>query len=230
MKRLASPKVPQWFSASIPIRLQMRNDLHLARKAWHMFMGLLVVAVYMAGVSKMTGIFILSFVLGINVMVEAIRLRNPAVNDLVLRYWGPIMRTSEINRFSGTPYYVASAIIAIAVFPKPIAALSILYLACGDPIASVFGISYGHKSVRLANGKSLIGSLAGTLTCALVTVVFLRTMYLGSLSADQVRWLTLFGAIAGGGAELLPLEVDDNFSIPIVSGFALWLGFIALGL
>jgi dolichol kinase len=42
--------------------------------------------------------------------------------------------------------------------------------------------------------------------------------------------LSLVGGIAGGTAELLPLEVDDNFSIPVVSGFVLWLTFIVLGL
>jgi len=42
--------------------------------------------------------------------------------------------------------------------------------------------------------------------------------------------LTVMGGLAGGGAELLPLEVDDNFSIPIVSGFVLWLAFILLGI
>jgi dolichol kinase len=31
-------------------------------------------------------------------------------------------------------------------------------------------------------------------------------------------FISLAGGVAGGGAEMLPLEIDDNFSIPVVSG------------
>ena len=81
--------------------------------------------------------------------------------------------------------------------------------------------------MRLASGKSLIGTLAGTVTCAIVTFIFLTNL---QLSDGVVLTLTAIGGLAGGTAELFPLEVDDNFSIPIVSGFVLWLAFILLGI
>jgi len=40
--------------------------------------------------------------------------------------------------------------------------------------------------------------------------------------------VVLLGGFAGAVSELLPLELDDNFTIPVVSGFILWLGFIAM--
>jgi dolichol kinase len=36
---------------------------------------------------------------------------------------------------SGTVFYVLGCFIAVTFFPKPIALLSISYLACGDPVA-----------------------------------------------------------------------------------------------
>ena len=49
----------------------------------------------------------------------------------------------------------AAALLTIAIFPKPIATLSILYLALGDPIASLFGILYGGKGPRFrAEGRA----------------------------------------------------------------------------
>ena len=40
----------------------------------------------------------------------------------------------------------------------------------------------------------------------------------------------LLGGLIGGTVEMLPLDVDDNFSIPVVSGFAMWLLFIVMGI
>lgn len=208
--------------------LHLRSDLHLVRKVWHMFMGLLVVAVYEGlDISRTMGVVILGSVLGLDLLVEMTRLRVPAFNDLVIRYWGLVMRSCERQKLSGVPYYLAASILAVGIFPKPIAVLSILYLAFGDPIASLFGILYGSKSIKIANGKSLVGSTAGVVTCALVTLVFLSGLH---LPTSTLLALTAVGGLAGGAAELLPLEVDDNFSIPIVSGFALWLSFILLGI
>ncbi len=208
-------------------RPHRRTDLHVARKVWHMVMGLLIVGLYLTVVSQSLAILLLGSALGIILIAETIRLRIPSVNERLVRAMGAIIRSSEVNRMSGIPFYVGASLLSIAIFPKTIAALSILFLACGDPIASVFGILYGKYSVRFANGKSLIGTLAGVLTCIMVSLVFLKA---SGLEDAQVLILSLIGGVAGGAAEMLPIEVDDNFSIPVVSGFALWLGYIFLGI
>lgn len=225
MKPQQEPFMKRTFAPSL--RLHLRSDLHLARKAWHMIMGCFIAGVYMSGMSRSTGMMLLGTVLGFDLIMETLRLRSPSLNEKVMRYWGPLMRRCEVNRLSGVPFYLAASILAIGIFPKPIAVLSILYLACGDPIASLFGVLYGDKGPRFANGKSWVGTGAGILTCMIVSLVFLRGM---NLPDTTVLALTIMGGIAGGTAELLPLEVDDNFSIPVVSGFALWLTFILLGL
>ena len=221
------PKVSLFSAAAMPMRLHMRTDLHLFRKAWHMTMGLLIAFVYLSGISRTTGVLILGFILAVVLMLEAARLKTPAVNELILRIWGPIMRTNEVSRMSAIPHYLSATILAVAIFPKPVAILATLYLALGDPIASLFGILYGSRSVRLKNGKSVIGTLAGILTCMVVTVVFLKIQ---SIPDDTILPLMLVGGLAGGLAEHVPMDVDDNFTIPIISGFVLWLAFIVLGL
>ncbi len=83
-------------------------------------------------------------------------------------------------------------------------------------------------SIQFKSGKSLIGTLAGIATCTLVTLIFLKG--LPDFPRQFIFPLTMVGGIVGGASELLPLEIDDNFSIPILSGFSLWLAFIVLGI
>ena len=212
---------------ALPLRLPMRTDLHLARKAWHLLMGLFIVLVYSSGISRANGVLLLALFFAWDLTMEVARLRSATLNEKLIKIWGPVMRASEVNRMSAIPHYLLASMIAVAVFPKPVAVLSILFLACGDPLASLFGILYGNKSLRFANGKSLIGTLAGVATCAIITF-----MYLGSQAVPLGTLLpvTLIGGLAGGLVELLPLEVDDNFTIPVVSGFVMWLAFLAFGL
>lgn len=213
--------------------LHLRSDLHLARKAWHMLMGLFMVATYLAGLTRQEGVQILGAFLVLTLILETARLQSPSLNEKVVRMWGPLMRSCERDTYSGTPYYIAASLIAIAIFPRTIAALSIVFLAVGDPLASLFGILYGDRSVRFSNGKSLIGTAAGMIACAIAAALFLsvlnHTQNMG-LSFDHLVILSITGGIAGGGAELLPMEVDDNFAIPVVSGFVLWIAYMVLGI
>lgn len=205
--------------------LPMRSELHLARKLWHMIMGLVIVTLYMMGMPQDTALTILGALFAWSVTMETLRLRNPALNEKCIRFFGSLIRSSEVNRVSGMPYYIASSIVAIAVFPKPVAILSLCYLAFGDPLASLVGILYKKRTVKIFNGKSLHGTAAGYLVCAAVSWIYLRST--GMQGLDLIR-LTLLGGFAGALAEMLPLELDDNFTIPVVSGFIMWLGFIAI--
>lgn len=229
MRRFTSWSLSQIFADSLSPRLHFRSELHLARKAWHLGMGLLIAFVYHSGMEPSTTILTLGGFLALNLGIEAARLRNPRVNQRVIRLLGPIMRSSEVNRVSGVPHFLLSTILAIAIFPKPVAILSILYLACGDPIASLFGILYGSRSIRLLQDRSLIGTAAGVVTCALITWFFLHGQGM-MIPESTFLALTIIGGLAGGTAELMPVDADDNLAIPMISGFVLWLAFILLGI
>jgi len=207
--------------------LHHRSDLHLIRKLWHMSMGLVIVTLYSSGVSQSSGVFILGSVFLVFYFFENLRLRVPALNSLAIKLFKPLMRENEVHQVSGLPLYALGSMVAILIFPKPVAILSILYLALGDPMASLFGILYGNKSIRFANGKTLVGTMAGVVVCTLVSFVFLSSLIENPLHLGLV---SLVGGLMGGTAEMLPLDVDDNFSIPVVSGFAMWLIFILTGI
>jgi dolichol kinase len=215
-------------SAWTGIRVQGRNELHLTRKIWHSLMGTSMACAYLfSGLSRFQSVVLLASALGFNLMVETLRLKNPKFNEAVFRVWAPFARQCEKNRMSGIPFYVGATLFVVAAFPKEIAALSILLLAWGDPVASLFGILFGDLGPRFKNGKSWIGTLAGVLMSTLVASVFLALYPLKPLEYVIV---VLVAGIAGGTAELLPVDVDDNFLIPVVSGSVLTLTYFFLGI
>ncbi len=226
MKQAAEAKMTHLLGG-LPVRLHFRNDLHLIRKVWHAAMGLLIVFIYMGGISKGSAIFILASFLGLDLFLETLRLRSPVWNEKMVRFWKHILRAHEAHQMSTVPHYLASVILAILIFPRPVATLSILFLACGDPIASLFGILYGHHGPRFESGKTWIGTAAGIVTCTLLSLIFLSSF---SISYPTYWAVSLIGGLIGGTAELLPLDMDDNFTIPVASGFVLWLAFIVAGI
>ncbi len=236
LKRTAEIKLSQLFPAvfgslggiaGFPIRLHVRTDLHLARKLWHASMGTLIASVYaFSGMSASLTVTIMACFLGADLLIETARLRIPALNEKIMKNMGLFMRAHEVDRMSTVAHFIAASMLAVAIFPKPVALLSILFLAYGDPMASLFGILYGKYSKRFASGKSLIGTLAGIGTCFLITFVYLKSQ---GQPDSTVFVLSLLGGLAGGMAELAPFDVDDNFTIPVVSGFVMWLAFMFFG-
>ena len=207
-------------------RLKLRNDLHIARKVWHCGMGVTMALLYGFVLTKPLAVTLLLIAFVCFTAIEYARLKIPKVNKVAIKVLGPIMRENEINRISGTPFYVGSVLLSVIIFPKLIAILSILYLGIGDPISSLFGIIWGDLGPRFANGKSLIGTAAGMGICCVITFV---CMLFSSIPAGPAFLISLAGGLAGGGAEMIPLEIDDNFSIPLVSGLALWVTFLCFG-
>jgi diacylglycerol kinase (CTP) len=175
----------------------------------------------------MHAIFILIGCFSLAFLIEVARLRNQVINEKIVKFWGPLMRSHEERQMSTVTHYLASVVLAVAIFPKTVAVLSILYLACGDPVASTFGILFGHYGPKLPDGRTLIGTLAGVVACTLVTFFYLNSSL---YPVSQIICLSIVGGLAGGLAELFPFKIDDNFTIPIVSGFFLWFVFMILGI
>ena len=218
MNQNVSPS-PSW-------RLKVRNDLHLARKVWHCGMGVFMALVYGLGTPKVICVFLLTTALIFFFTAETMRLRFPRLNAFAIRAMGPIMRKSEEHKMSGTPFYVGSVLLSVLIFPKTIAILSMLFLAVGDPLSSLVGITWGDLGPRFSNGKSLIGTAAGMGVCCIITFFYLVFTHVPPIPS---LFIALAGGLAGGGAEMIPLDIDDNFSIPVVSGLALWVAFLIFG-
>ncbi|RUS16559.1 hypothetical protein BC937DRAFT_91075 [Endogone sp. FLAS-F59071] len=179
----------------------------------------------------------LSLFFAIVVGADLLRFSYRPFNRLYIRLLGPLMRNHEVEaKFNGVAYYVAGCIIALALFPKDIASLSIVYLSWCDPTASICGRLWGRYTPRF-NNKSLAGSLGAAVAGVLVTYGFFTYMIANGF--DHPSWspdapaplalVALYGGSVAAFAEGVDLfGWDDNLTIPVLSAVMMW-GVLVLG-
>ena len=118
---------------------------------------------------------------------------------------------SELHGFAAAPlFYALGILLTLLIFPFPVSAVAIAVFALGDSTASIFG---GLLGIRLPfnKGKTLEGSLSG----------FIFAFLAGSLFVAP--WIAAVAAAIAMFVEYLPLPINDNILIPIVTATALML-------
>ena len=150
------------------------------------------------------------------VTVEVLRHRNAACGALFKRWFGFMVRSAEWGRILGATYVLAAALLSIWLFPKPIAIAVLLILSVSDSAASLIGLRYGRRRFL---GKSLAGSFAFFVTALVILWIAL----------PESHGVAFTAAIVATFAEALPvprfsrLELNDNLTIPLLTGAAIWL-------
>jgi len=119
-----------------------------------------------------------------------------------------VLRKREQGHFAMAPVTLGlGALLALLLFPPPVAAAAIYALAFGDSASSLVGKFLGRIRPAFLKGKSLEGSL----TC--ITVSFLAGFFVFR------EWKT---ALAVGVVSLvidaLPLREFDNLFLPLAAG------------
>jgi dolichol kinase len=197
----------------------LRSDLHITRKLWHMGTGLIGLFVYhqfqLSANSMAWGLMSLAIVA---ILVEVSRLKIPAINKIVLKVMKPFLRESERNSMSGFPFYALGISLSFLMFDEKIAVLSALFLMFSDPISSLFGILYGKD--KIIGNKSLQGAMAGFIVCYALTFLYGAYYFMPGV---ELLVFSLVAGVIGSVSELCSIVVDDNLSIPVVSGLGITL-------
>ena len=208
--------------------LAKRSELHLLSRLWHVLCGVIgIVLFYVLDLTTVTWSYIFFGVAVAGFIFDFKRVRTPKLNDKLSKLFGPIMRKSELFGFSGLPFYALGTAFALLLYDKEIAVLSILYLIFADPVASIVGAYFGKD--RLLPNKSLQGTIACFTTCLIIGVTYLLTI---GVNSPNIILFAFLGAIIGALSEMLgAFNIDDNLTIPVVSGAALtvfngWLGVV----
>lgn len=199
-------------------------DIHPERKLTHIFGILSMVAVHHFFSLETSWVCLLS--VGIPILIfDILRQRIEWLRKLSMRWFGVIMRRREIHGFTGTTYLILGAAFILFFFPHPIVSLSLLFLALGDPTASLVGLKLG--TVRLVGKKTLEGSLAAFAVCTIVAYFFYSFHV---LMLDHIYIVALLSGAIGATSEVLPLfNLDDNFVQPVINATLLFLLFYIYG-
>ena len=165
------------------------------------------------GLEREVMIAITASLTGTAVALELARRRFSGLNEWFMSQTSALLKESESSRVLGSTYMAAASLIVFLFFDKEVAILALLYIAVGDPLAGVVGKRYGRVKV---GSKSVEGTLAfavgaGGVGCALAAV-----------GLDVPYWVALGGAGVGALVELVPSPVDDNLTVPPVSGAVMW--------
>lgn len=199
-------------------KLAKRDDIHILRKAWHIVFGSVCVAIYyfMDVEIRFWGYFaIIAAALGFG--SDLLRLHYKSFNTMVLKIMGPLMRSSERDSFSGLPFYALGVGLSIILFNEQIAVLSILFLVFADPIASYVGINFGKD--KILPNKSLQGTIAAFAICSILTVLFCMSSGVGEVKL--IIFSTLAGLVGAMSELASAFNIDDNLTIPVLSGAGL---------
>jgi len=208
----------QNYDSSFDKVLHKRSDLHIARKAWHIVTGTFALWFFMRSTQDTSqwaiGVFLIAM---LGFAGDLLRAKSKPLNKLVLTFLGPIMRRSEREGFSGLPFYALGVSLSLFFYKKEIALLSIMFLVFADPISSFFGVLYGKD--KILPNKSLQGAVAGFFTCYLITLFYaMNTSTLGT----HLLVFSVIAGIIGSASELLSsFNIDDNLSIPVLSGLGI---------
>jgi dolichol kinase len=118
---------------------------------------------------------------------------------------------TELYGFVAAPLYFAFGILlTLLLFPFHASGAAIAMFALGDSTASIFGGIWG-KRLPFNKGKTLDGTLAGFFFAFLAGNFFVSPLY------------ALAGAAFAMTIEALPLPINDNILIPVLTGLFLTL-------
>jgi len=173
------------------------------RMIWHVFGGIIPILYYFAPLAKVTVLAIIVFFFLLFLAFDIIRLRIPSLNQKFITKYSFLIREYEKTQFNTTTYFLLSSFLSILLFPKDIAVVVLCFLAFGDTIASFIGSTFGRIKIF---DKTIEGSMACFLVCFIIANVLLGFR------------LSLIGALVATFAELLPLKINDNLLIPLISG------------
>jgi dolichol kinase len=178
----------------------------ILRKSIHF---LIAVSPSMAAINRPLTVFALMIgTLGYTFM-EYLRLSGvkvPVISSLT----SMASRPRDIGRFVMGPVTLGlGALLALLLYPSPVATIAIYALAFGDGFASLIGKFFGRRRPAFLCGKSIEGSLA----C-------FAAVFISAYAVSGSIFIAAVAAFTAMFVEALPLEDYDNLALPVTVGLA----------
>lgn len=178
----------------------------LNRKLVHLSSLFIPIGIYF--LPKRTCVQLLFFLTLLFLSIEILRMVHQPTSKIFYTFFGPLLRRKERFTLTGSTTLLMSSLVCVLIFQRPIAVAALCFLIVGDTMAALVGKSFGRIKVFR---KTIEGSLACLGTCVVIVLVVPPLEF----------FVGLTGAVVATLIELLPIPLDDNFLIPILSGAAM---------
>jgi dolichol kinase len=200
----ASPGFTSSFAGTGKDVSELKTEI--VRKSIHFLVAL---TPFIAAINRpVTVLFLMAGTLGYTLM-EYLRISGvkiPVISSLT----SMASRSRDMGHFVIGPVTLGlGALLALLLYPSPVASISIYALAFGDGFASLVGKFLGKWRPAILCGKSVEGSLA----C--FTAVFVS-----AFAVSRNINIAFIAASTATVVEALPIEDYDNIAIPVTVGLA----------
>jgi acyl phosphate:glycerol-3-phosphate acyltransferase len=181
---------------------------YTGRKIYHILGGMGLLSLYFV-FNRSTTFVVYGVLIVVVLMFEIVRIRRPVWNNYIYTHLGGVIRANEEQKMTGTVPYILGVGLSLYAYSTPIATAAVCFLAFGDVAATTIGERYGKTKI---GGKSLEG------TAAFIVASLLVGFLLPVVGLKLASWVIVLGALAAASIELLPISLNDNLIIPIMSG------------
>jgi len=146
------------------------------------------------------------------ILIDIARIRTWRLwTALAHKAFGRMIRKHEIDGdFTGAFYILISVCLTVALFSREIAVAALAFIMIGDSLAALVGRRLGKH--RFGN-KSVEGSLAFLIGTVPVII----------LVPDLALPVGIIGGVTATVTEAAPFGIDDNITVPLISGLAMHL-------
>jgi glycerol-3-phosphate acyltransferase PlsY len=144
--------------------------------------------------------------------LDLLRLFSKNINVFFFEKIKKLYKSKEYQRFSSITLFLVASFLTVLLFEKPIAILAVSFIIFGDFFSKFFGLHFGRTEIF---DKSLQGCLAHLCGCLISGYIFLHYF-----SFPVPIFLT--GAVVATIVECLPLGIDDNFSVGLISASTMY--------
>ncbi len=176
-------------------------------------------------IPRSEAIIILSVMTFLALVIDLGRYLHPATGKVFYKIFGFLLRRHELDEkkknLNGATYVFISATLCVILFPKVIFITAFSILIVSDSMAALIGRKFGkHKFLS----KSLEGTLAFFVSAS---IVVLFTPKIEGVFTEYL--IGIIAAAIGAIVENISFGLaDDNLSIPLSIGAAMWLMYLLL--
>lgn len=137
--------------------------------------------------------------------------RNPVILRIFSVFVKHLEREENLDRPGIQSLYLLLGVFLSYILFEKESVIGVITLAIGDAFSGLVGYYFGKNKLPYNPKKTLEGSLAFFLSSFLILSVF------------TYPFEALLVALVSAIVESLPLRLDDNFTIPLISSFIAYL-------